>query len=58
MHVTLQDVAKLAGVSTKTVSCVVNEQGGIGFDNMPESAFWGPPLTTVYQQLGDVGRIV
>lgn len=27
MHVTLQDVAKLAGVSTKTVSRVVNNQG-------------------------------
>jgi len=29
MHVTLQDVAKLAGVSTKTVSRVVNHQGEI-----------------------------
>lgn len=29
MHVTLQDVAKLAGVSTKTVSRVVNNQGEI-----------------------------
>lgn len=29
MHVTLQDVAKLAGVSTKTVSRVVNRQGEI-----------------------------
>ncbi|MBP7687928.1 MAG: LacI family DNA-binding transcriptional regulator, partial [Thermoflexales bacterium] len=27
MHVTLQDVAKLAGVSPKTVSRVVNNQG-------------------------------
>ena len=29
VHVTLQDVAKLAGVSTKTVSRVVNDQGEI-----------------------------
>ena len=29
----------------------------VGFDNIPESAFFGPPLTTVYQHLIDVGRI-
>jgi LacI family transcriptional regulator len=29
----------------------------IGFDNMPESACYWPPLTTVYQQLIEVGRI-
>jgi LacI family transcriptional regulator len=29
----------------------------VGFDNMPESAYFWPPLTTVYQQLIDVGRI-
>jgi LacI family transcriptional regulator len=28
----------------------------VGFDNMPESACFWPPLTTVYQQLIDVGR--
>ncbi|MFN8594751.1 MAG: LacI family DNA-binding transcriptional regulator [Anaerolineae bacterium] len=27
----------------------------VGFDNIPESAFFWPPLTTVYQQLTDVG---
>ncbi len=27
----------------------------VGFDNIPESAFFWPPLTTVYQQLIDVG---
>jgi LacI family transcriptional regulator len=26
-----------------------------GFDNIPESAYFWPPLTTVYQQLIDVG---
>lgn len=29
----------------------------VGFDNIPESEFFWPPLTTVYQQLHDVGRI-
>lgn len=29
----------------------------VGFDNIPESAFFGPPLTTVYQQLVDAGCI-
>lgn len=29
----------------------------VGFDNMPESACFWPPLSTVYQQLIDVGRI-
>lgn len=28
-----------------------------GFDNIPESAYFWPPLTTVYQQLIDVGCI-
>jgi LacI family transcriptional regulator len=28
----------------------------VGFDNIPESAYFGPPLTTVYQRLVDVGR--
>jgi LacI family transcriptional regulator len=29
----------------------------VGFDNIPESACFWPPLTTVYQRLMDVGRI-
>ena len=28
----------------------------VGFDNMPESAYFWPPLTTVYQKLSHVGR--
>lgn len=28
----------------------------VGFDNIPESEFFEPPLTTVYQHLVDVGR--
>jgi LacI family transcriptional regulator len=29
----------------------------VGFDNMPESEFFSPPLSTVHQKLIDVGRI-
>ncbi len=29
----------------------------VGFDNIPESAHFWPPLTTVYQQLIEVGRL-
>jgi LacI family transcriptional regulator len=29
----------------------------VGFDNIPESAFFWPPLTTVFQQLVDVGCV-
>ena len=29
----------------------------VGFDDIPEAAFFWPPLTTIYQQLVDVGRI-
>jgi LacI family transcriptional regulator len=29
----------------------------VGFDNSPESAFYWPPLTTVYQKLVNVGHI-
>ncbi len=28
----------------------------VGFDNTPESAFYWPPLTTVYQKLVNVGH--
>lgn len=28
----------------------------VGFDDMPESEFFNPPLTTIRQDLGDVGR--
>jgi DNA-binding LacI/PurR family transcriptional regulator len=29
----------------------------VGFDDIPEAAFFWPSLTTIYQQLVDVGRI-
>jgi LacI family transcriptional regulator len=36
---------------------VPQELAIVGFDNMPEAAFFWPPLTTIYQQLVEVGRI-
>jgi LacI family transcriptional regulator len=36
---------------------VPQELAIVGFDNIPESAFFWPPLTTIYQQLVDVGSI-
>jgi LacI family transcriptional regulator len=36
---------------------VPQDMAVVGFDNIPESAFFGPPLTTIYQHLIDVGRI-
>ena len=36
---------------------IPQELAVVGFDNMPESACFWPPLTTVYQHLIDVGRI-
>jgi LacI family transcriptional regulator len=36
---------------------VPEEVAIVGFDNTPEAAFFWPPLTTIYQQLVDVGRI-
>jgi len=29
----------------------------VGFDDVPEAGFYWPPLTTVYQQLTEIGRI-
>jgi DNA-binding LacI/PurR family transcriptional regulator len=28
----------------------------VGFDDVPEAAYFGPPLTTVRQNFGEVGR--
>lgn len=36
---------------------VPEELGVVGFDNRPESAYYYPPLTTVAQQLNDVGSL-
>jgi LacI family transcriptional regulator len=36
---------------------VPEELAVVGFDNIPEAAFFWPSLTTIYQHLEDVGRI-
>ncbi len=43
------------GVAHRTGRRVPDDLAIAGFDNIPESAFFWPPLTTVYQQLIDVG---
>jgi LacI family transcriptional regulator len=45
------------GVAHQLGRCIPQDLAIVGFDNTPESAYFWPPLTTVYQQLGDVGRI-
>lgn len=53
------DQIALGALSTAhRLGCKIPEDLAIvGYDNMPESACFWPPLTTVYQQLIDVGRI-
>jgi LacI family transcriptional regulator len=45
------------GIAHQLGRQIPQELAIVGFDNMPESAFFWPPLTTIYQQLIDVGRI-
>jgi DNA-binding LacI/PurR family transcriptional regulator len=45
------------GVAHQSGRSVPQDLAIVGFDNIPESAYFWPPLTTVYQQLVDVGRI-
>jgi LacI family transcriptional regulator len=45
------------GTAHQLGRCVPKELAVVGFDNIPEAAFFWPPLTTIYQQLVDVGRI-
>ena len=45
------------GVAHQIGRRIPQELAIVGFDNIPESAFFWPPLTTVYQQLIDVGCI-
>ena len=45
------------GVAHQSGRRVPDDIAIVGFDNIPESACFWPPLTTVYQQLIDVGRI-
>ncbi len=45
------------GVAHQANRRVPQDLAIVGFDNIPESAFFLPPLTTIYQRLIDVGRI-
>jgi LacI family transcriptional regulator len=45
------------GIAHQMGRRVPQELAIVGFDNTPESAFFWPPLTTIYQQLINVGRI-
>jgi LacI family transcriptional regulator len=45
------------GIAHQMGRRVPEELAIVGFDNIPESAFFWPPLTTIYQQLINVGRI-
>jgi len=45
------------GVAHQSGRCVPRDLAIVGFDNTPESAFYWPPLTTVYQQLVEIGRV-
>jgi LacI family transcriptional regulator len=45
------------GIAHQLGRQVPEELAIVGFDNTPESAFFWPPLTTIYQQLVNVGGI-
>jgi LacI family transcriptional regulator len=45
------------GIAHQLGRRIPQELAIVGFDNTPESAFFWPPLTTIYQQLVDVGRL-
>lgn len=45
------------GVLHQSGQRVPQDVAVVGFDNAPESAYYWPPLTTVYQKLVNVGRI-
>jgi DNA-binding LacI/PurR family transcriptional regulator len=50
-------VARLAGVSNQTISWVLNGHPSVvGFGDIPEAAHFWPPLTTVRQDVGELGR--
>ncbi len=45
------------GAAHKLGRRITQDVAIVGFDNTPESAFFWPPLTTVYQKLIYVGQI-
>jgi LacI family transcriptional regulator len=44
------------GVLNRAGIRVPEDMALVGFDNIPESEFFIPPLTTIYQQLTEIGR--
>lgn len=44
------------GVLHRAGIAVPREIAVVGFDNIPEAAFFIPPLTTIYQQVTEIGR--
>ena len=45
------------GVAHQAGRCIPQNLAVVGFDDIPEAAFFWPPLSTVHQQLIDVGGI-
>ena len=45
------------GVAHQMGRCIPQNLAVVGFDNIPEAAFFWPPLSTVHQQLIDAGGI-
>lgn len=38
--------------------CVPDDLGVVGYDDIPEASYFNPPLTTVQQDLGKIGRLL
>jgi len=51
MAISVMQIARERGLR------IPEDLGIVGFDNIPESAYFGPPLTTVHQDLDSLGRI-
>jgi DNA-binding LacI/PurR family transcriptional regulator len=45
------------GIAHRMNRRVPQDLAVVGFDNIPEAAYFWPSLTTIYQQLVDIGRI-
>jgi LacI family transcriptional regulator len=45
------------GMAHQLGRCIPQDLAVVGFDNIPEAAFFWPPLSTVFQQLIDLGCI-
>ncbi len=45
------------GIAHQRGKAIPGDFSIVGFDNIPEAAFLWPPLTTIYQQVNDIGCI-